>query len=61
MTETRMPHPHHEEHLCFLHSTGLLKSNLDEYKKLVKNAMYVCRNCGRLAAEEKNLCAAEKL
>ena len=38
-----------------------LKENLDEYKKLVKDPKFVCKNCGRAAASEKNLCNAEKL
>ena len=31
-----MPHPAHEQHLCLLQNVGFLTSNLDEYKKLVK-------------------------
>jgi len=56
-----MPHPAHEEHLCLLQNVGYLKSNLDDYKKLVKDAKFVCKGCGRTAASEKNLCAPEKL
>lgn len=61
MAETKMPHPHHEEHLCYLQNIGFVQSNLDEYKKLVRNSSYVCGNCGRTAADEKNLCKPEKL
>lgn len=61
MAETKMPHPHHEEHLCYLQNIGFVQSNLDEYKKLVRNSSYVCGNCGRTAAAEKNLCEPEKL
>jgi len=56
-----MPHPGHEEHLCLLQNTGYVSDNLEEYKKLVRNAKFVCKRCGRVAANEKNLCAPEKL
>jgi hypothetical protein len=61
MAEIKMPHPAHEEHLCLLQNVGYLASNLEEYKKLVREGRYVCKNCGRVAAHEKNLCAPEKL
>jgi len=61
MAEKKMPHPRHEEHLCYLQNIGFVQSNLDEYKKLVRNPKYVCGNCGRTAAEEGNLCKPEKL
>ncbi len=61
MAEIKMPHPAHELHLCLLQNVGYLTLNLDEYKKLVKEGKYVCKNCGRVAASEKNLCAPEKL
>ena len=55
----------HERHLC--HGWGLLHrlvhmslqpdaQVLEEYKKLVRNPKYVCRQCGRAAAEAENLC-----
>ena len=56
-----MPHPQHEQHLCFLDNVGLVKSNIEEYKKLVKDAKFVCRSCGRVAVNDKNLCAPVKL
>jgi hypothetical protein len=61
MAEIKMPHAAHEEHLCLLQNVGYLTSNLQEYKKLVKEGRYVCKGCGRVAASEKNLCAPEKL
>ncbi len=61
MAEIKMPHPSHEQHLCLLQNVGYLNSNLEQYKKLVKEGKYVCQNCGRVAANEKNLCAPEKL
>ncbi len=61
MPKPKMPHPAHDEHLCYLQNLGYIESNLEDYKKLVKNPKYVCKNCGRAAAEEKNLCNPEKL
>ncbi len=61
MAEVKMPHPEHEKHLCLLQNVGYLKSNFEDYKKLVKDGKFVCKNCGRVAVNEINLCAAEKL
>ena len=61
MANLKMPHASHEEHLCLLQNVGYLKSNLEEYKKLVKDPQYICKGCGRAAASEKNLCTPEKL
>jgi hypothetical protein len=61
MAEVKMPHAGHEQHLCLLQNVGYLKSNLEDYKKLVRGGQFVCKNCGRIAVNEKNLCAPEKL
>ena len=61
MAEKNMPHPGHDEHLCYLQNIGFLSKNLNDYKKLVKNAQYVCKACGRTAARDVNLCVPEKL
>ncbi len=61
MAEIKMPHAAHEEHLCLLENVGYLKSNLEDYKKLVRNPKFICKNCGRAAGNEKNLCSPEKL
>jgi len=61
MSDVEMPHPGHEQHLCLMENLGTMKSHFDDYKKLVKNAQYVCKLCGRVAASDKNLCEAEKL
>ena len=34
MVDVKMPHPQHEEHLCFKQNVGDLKSNFEDYKKL---------------------------
>lgn len=61
MVDTKMPHPGHEEHLCYLQNVGYVQSNLEEYKELVSNPQFVCKNCGRAANSDKNLCAPDKL
>jgi hypothetical protein len=61
MAEVKMPHEGHERHLCLLQNTGYLDTNMEDYKELVRNPQFVCKACGRTAANEKNLCAPEKL
>jgi hypothetical protein len=61
MAEVNLPHPGHDKHLCFLENIGYVKSNLDDYKELVRDSKFVCRNCGRAAANEKNLCKPERI
>jgi hypothetical protein len=61
MADPKMPHPAHEQHLCYLQNLGYVESNLEDYKKLVRNPQYVCKNCGRAAAHEINLCKPDKL
>jgi hypothetical protein len=61
MAEKTMPHPGHEEHLCYLQNIGFLLRNWEDYKNLVKNPQYICKACGRIAASDKSLCAPEKL
>jgi len=61
MADLKMPHPDHEHHLCLLHNVGYLKTNLNDFKNLVKDGEFMCRNCGRVAASEKNLCNPDKL
>ncbi len=43
MAEIKMPHPEHEEHLCFLQNVGYLKTNLNKVKELVKDGKFICR------------------
>ena len=61
MVDIKLPHPGHDKHLCFLDNIGYVKSNLEKYKELVKNPAYVCKNCGRVAASDQNLCKPEPL
>ena len=46
----------HKEHLCYLQYEGYHFSNKADYKALVQNAQFICRNCGRTAASAQNLC-----
>jgi len=61
MAEVKMPHPGHEKHLCLLQNTGYIKENFADYKNLVRDPKFVCKNCGRTAASDANLCAPEVL
>jgi hypothetical protein len=38
-----------------------MKDDLEKVKKLVKDAEYVCKSCGRAAKNEENLCNPTKL
>ena len=61
MAEAKMPHPEHEQHLCYLHNLGYVQTNLSDYKRLVTNPKFMCKNCGRAAVSDKNLCKPQKL
>ncbi len=53
------PHIGHLHHLCDLAQKGQM--SLEEMKGLVKDAKYICRICGRAAANADNLCAPDLL
>jgi hypothetical protein len=61
MEEVKMPHPGHEHHLCYLQNVGYLLDHPDDYKELIKNTKFFCKNCGRAAADDKRLCEPEEL
>lgn len=61
MSDTAMPHPGHDKHLCYLNNLRFQDSHPEEFKFLIKNPEYYCQNCGRAAASEKNLCKPKKL
>ena len=61
MIKPEMPHEYHEKHLCYLANIGFPQNNTEGYKELVKNAKFMCKACGRVAADEKNLCKPVKL
>lgn len=47
------PHKNHERHLCALVEKG---TAIAEYKELVRDPMFVCWLCGRVAKVEESLC-----
>lgn len=61
MAENKMPHPGHEDHLCHLQGKGMIKSDLEGYKTLVRDGKFMCKGCGRVAAKAESLCAPEQL
>lgn len=50
----RGPHIGHRLHLCELVAGG--KVSLEELKSMTKDAKFICKTCGRAAAEELHLC-----
>jgi len=61
MAKAEMPHAGHDRHLCYLNNLGFQISYPEEYKDLVRNGKFVCKVCGRVAADEKNLCKPVEL
>ena len=56
-----MPHPNHENHLCYLQETGLIDEFPEAYKDLIRNSKYFCRVCGRAADKKESLCSPDRL
>jgi hypothetical protein len=50
-----------EKTLCALQEEGFIESETVAFKKLIQPAAHFCKNCGRSAVSEKNLCNPEKL
>ena len=61
IADVDMPHWGHDEHLCLLENIGYLRVAPEDFKGLVKGAKFICKECGRVAGDERNLCAPEKL
>lgn len=57
----KMPHDWHEVHLCYLANIGYQSQNTAEYKSLVCGPKFMCKRCGRVAADKINLCVPVKL
>ena len=51
----------HMEHLCYMVSQGFHVSDEQEYKVLVENPRHKCLRCGRVAANDDNLCSPGSL
>jgi len=47
--------------LCKLQKSLGDKNALEEYKKLVNAGKFVCKKCGRVANNKKNLCKGDSL
>ena len=56
--EQGAPHLGHANHLCEMAKQGVA---LQTVKNLVKDANFICRVCGRAAANEDNLCEPRPL
>lgn len=50
-----------EKTLCALKEEGFIENQTEAFKKLIQPAAHFCKNCGRSAVSEKNLCNPEKL
>ena len=48
---------HDEEHLCRI----IIRKDLETIRKLVKDAEYYCKKCGRAARNDGNLCDPSRL
>ena len=51
---------HTAKTLCALQEEGFIESDTEAFKKLIRPAANFCKNCGRSAVNEKNLCNPEK-
>lgn len=38
-----------------------IKENLEELKKVVASARYICKKCGRAARDDEHLCKPDKI
>jgi hypothetical protein len=56
-----MPHAGHDEHLCYLANMGFMLESPDEFRTLVKDPQFMCRQCGRGAQSPESLCKPEKI
>lgn len=61
MVDTKMPHQEHDKHLCYLVNLQFQFGNEQDYKLLIREPKYYCKNCGRAAASAENLCNPVKL
>ncbi len=63
MTKIRfkMSESGHENHLCYLTNLRQHEQTPESYLKLVREPQYMCKRCGRAAADKKSLCKPVKL
>lgn len=48
---------HEENHLCRI----IIRKDIGRIRDLVKDAQYYCKNCGRAAHDEANLCNPSRI
>jgi hypothetical protein len=61
LPEIDKPHKGHGKHLCVANVMNYIQTNLEDYKELVRDGKYVCRQCGRVAKSADSLCEPEPL
>ena len=61
LSEGEGPHKGHGKHLCVAHVMNYIQTNLSDYKDLVRNGKYVCKQCGRVSNSADNLCDPDSL
>jgi hypothetical protein len=54
ITRRTAPHIGHKNHLCEMAEGGNV--SLEQMKDLVRNPKFMCKVCGRVAANSDNLC-----
>ena len=47
--------------LCALQEEGFIQTHTEEFIKLIQPARFFCKNCGRSAVSDNNLCNPEEL
>ena len=47
--------------LCKLSKSGFVEDHFKEYKALVVPPAYICKKCGRAAADKKSLCKPARI
>ena len=53
------PHIGHKHHLCAMAESG--EVTVEQMKELIRDAKFMCKICGRSAANSDNLCEPEPL
>lgn len=55
MEKFTLPHSGHNKHLCYLVNLGAPQRKPKMYKDLVLEPKYMCKSCGRVANNARNL------
>ena len=59
--KNKIPQDAEEMHLCYLGEEGYQAQHSKIFKKLSSYPRFMCKNCGRIAHDSKNLCTPEKI